>query len=215
MTESDIDAIEKKMGLVPTEKTTAQKIDDAIAYMLNEKNGQRDIYVKMLDAETDPAKIRAIKKRIDEFDETVAKLKTPDGAQELRKIMIKNYAQVLQGIDDMQKKYPMLRGKFSLGIETPEFAIARGGYAGRRITEDGRIYMLTEMSPVMLFTDSTIGADNLEDGDILPSGVRVKGTDSNQLTIAVHEALHLVHYDQTARNLGFEIGLIAVCRKKS
>ena len=206
LTESDIDAIEKKMGLVPTEKTTAQKIDDAIAYMLNEKNGQRDIYVKMLDAETDPAKIRAIKKRIDEFDETVAKLKTPDGAQELRKIMIKNYAQVLQGIDDMQKKYPMLRGKFSLGIETPEFAIARGGYAGRRITEDGRIYMLTEMSPVMLFTDSTIGADNLEDGDILPSGVRVKGTDSNQLTIAVHEALHLVHYDQTARNLGFEIG---------
>jgi hypothetical protein len=206
LTESDIDAIEKKMELVPTEKTTAQKIDDAIAYMLNEENGQRDIYVKMLDAETDPLKIRMIQKRLDEFDEVIEKLKTPEGAQELRKIMIKNYAQILQGIDDMQKKYPMLRGKFSLGIETPEFAIARGGYAGRRTTQDGRIYMLTEMSPTALFADSTIGAENLEDGDMLPNVARIKGTDSNQLTIAVHEALHLVHYDQTARNLGFEIG---------
>jgi hypothetical protein len=206
LTESDVDAIEKKMGLIPTEKNTAQKIDDAISYIQDENNGQRDFWVKMRDAETNVQRREALNGAIEEWDSVLEKLKTPDGVQEIRTRMIKNYAQVMQGIDDMQKKYPLLNGKVSLSVETPQFAQGRGGYATRKTTKDGRIYLLTEMSPATLIFDSITSDEETEDGDMLSMVVRIEGTDSYQLHLGVHEVMHLAHYDQNARNLGFEIG---------
>jgi hypothetical protein len=203
---SDLNKIEKSMKLIPTQRDMSQQIDDAIAWIEDPSRGQREIWEKLLEAKDNPQEQEYLRAVIAEWDSVLEKLKTPEGREEVKARMVKNYAQIMQGIDDMQKKYPMLQGKISLDIENGSRAGWHAGRAMRRSRDDGTVYLHTEMTPGSLLFDTLKSDEGTEDGDMLAKIARINGTDSYQLSIGVHEVAHLVHFDQNARNLGFEIG---------
>ena len=203
---SDLNKIEKSMKLIPTKRDMSQQIDDAIAWIEDPSRGQREIWEKLLEAKDNPQEQEYLRAVIAEWDSVLEKLKTPEGREEVKARMVKNYAQIMQGIDDMQKKYPMLQGKISLDIENGSRAGWHAGRAMRRSRDDGTVYLHTEMTPGSLLFDTIKSDEGTEDGDMLAKIVRINETDSYQLSIGVHEVAHLVHFDQNARNLGFEIG---------
>jgi hypothetical protein len=203
---SDLNKIEKSMKLIPTKRDMSQQIDDAIAWIEDPSRGQREIWEKLLEAKDSPQEQEYLRAVIAEWDSVLEKLKTPEGREEVKARMVKNYAQIMQGIDDMQKKYPMLQGKISLDIENSSRAGWHAGRAMRRSRDDGTVYLHTEMTPASLLFDTIKSDEGTEDGDMLAKIARINGTDCYQLSIGVHEVAHLVHFDQNARNLGFEIG---------
>lgn len=203
---SDLNKIEKSMKLIPTKRDMSQQIDDAIAWIEDPSRGQREIWEKLLEAKDSPQEQEYLRAVIAEWDSVLEELKTPEGREKVKARMVKNYAQIMQGIDDMQKKHPMLQGKISLDIENGSRAGWHAGRAMRRSRKDGTVYLHTEMTPGSLLFDTIKSDEGTEDGDMLAKIVRMNGTDSYQLSIGVHEVAHLVHYDQNARNIGFEIG---------
>lgn len=206
LTASDLNKIEKSMKLIPTQRDMSQQIDDAIAWIEDPSRGQREIWEKLLEAKDSPQEQEYLRAVIAEWDSVLEDLKTTDGREKVKARMVKNYAQIMQGIDDIQKKYPMLQGKISLDIENSSRAGWHAGRAMRRVRDDGTVYLHTEMTPGSLLFDTIKSDEGTEDGDMLAKIVRINETDSYQLSIGVHEMAHLVHFDQNARNLGFEIG---------
>jgi len=208
LSEKDLDTIEKSIGLVPTERDMATQVDDAITFLSNPENGIRDLLLKNLENAVDEQDAEYARQLIASVDEITEKLKTPEGIEEVRARLIKNYAQVLNGVDDIQKKYPHLKGKFSVSIEkNPDAKSWHAGFANHWWKEDGTLEMYFQVTPLSLVVESLQSGESVQDGDMLAKTARIEGTDSYQLTLAVHEMMHIAHFDQMARGLGFEIGV--------
>jgi hypothetical protein len=208
LSEKDLDTIEKSIGLVPTERDMATQVDDAITFLSNPENGIRDLLLKNLENAIDEQDAEYARQLIASVDEITEKLKTPEGIEEVRARLIKNYAQVLNGVDDIQKKYPHLKGKFSVSIEkNPDAKSWHAGFANHWWKEDGTLEMYFQVTPLSLVVESLQSGESVQDGDMLAKTARIEGTDSYQLTLAVHEMMHIAHFDQMARGLGFEIGV--------
>jgi hypothetical protein len=208
VTESDLDVIEKSMGLAPTDRNMPQQIEDALTFLADPNNGQREMIQEIIKNATSEQQIKYAERLLAELDATVEKLKTPEGREEVKAKMIKNYAQILNGVDAVQKKYPLLKGKFSVNIEkSPDPKRWHAGHAGKHWNDNGKIDMYVEVTPTSLLFDEVRTDESTEDGDVLAKTVRIEGTDSYQWQLSVHEMMHIAHYDQIARNLGFEIGV--------
>jgi hypothetical protein len=207
LTERDLDTIEKGIGLAPTERDMATQVDDAITFLSNPENGIRGLLLKNLENAVDEQDKEYAQQLIATIDEITEKLKTPEGREEVRARLIKNYAQILNGVDDIQKKYPHLKGKFSVSIEkTPDARSWHAGFAGHHWKDDGTVEMYIQVTPLSLVIENLQSGESVQDGDMLAKTARIEGTDSYQLTLAVHEMIHIAHYDQMAKGLGFEIG---------
>jgi hypothetical protein len=207
LTEKDLDKIEKSIGLTPTDRDMTTQIEDAITFLTDPENGMRGQLLKNLENAVDEQDKEYARQLIKTIDDIAEKLKTPEGKEEVKAILIKNYAQLLSGIEDIHKKYPHLRGKFSVNIEkTPEKNSWYAGFAGHVHNDEGRIDMYIQVTPLSLVIDSLQSGESVQDGDMLLKTARIEGTDSYQITLAVHEAIHIAHFDKTARDLGFEIG---------
>jgi hypothetical protein len=207
VTESDLDVIEKSMGLAPTGRNMSQQVEDALTFLADPNNGQREMIQEIIKNATSEQQIKYAERLLAELDATVEKLKTPEGREEVKAKMIKNYAQILNGVDAVQKKYPLLKGKFSVNIEkSPDPKQWHAGHAGKHFNDDGKIDMYVEVTPTSLLFDEVRTDESTEDGDVLTKTVRIEGTDSYQWQLSVHEMMHIAHFDQIARNLGFEIG---------
>ena len=208
LTAKDLNTIEKSIGLVPTERDMETQVEDAITFLSNPENGIRGLLLKNLENAVDEQDAEYAKQLIASVDEITEKLKTPEGIEEVRARLIKNYAQILNGVDDMQKKYPHLKGKFSVSIEkAPDARSWHAGFANHWWREDGTIEMFFQVTPLSLVVESLQSGESVQDGDMLAKTARIEGTDSYQLTLAVHEMIHVAHFDQMARDLGFEIGV--------
>ena len=191
-----------------TERDMATQVDDAITFLSNPENGIRDLLLKNLENAIDEQDAEYARQLIASVDEITEKLKTPEGIEEVRARLIKNYAQVLNGVDDIQKKYPHLKGKFSVSIEkNPDAKSWHAGFANHWWKEDGTLEMYFQVTPLSLVVESLQSGESVQDGDMLAKTARIEGTDSYQLTLAVHEMMHIAHFDQMARGLGFEIGV--------
>ena len=207
LTEKDLETIEKSIGLTPTDRDMTTQINDAILFLTNPEDGMRDQLLKNLENAVDEQDKEYARQLIKAIDDIAEKLKTPEGTEEVRAILIKNYAQLLSGIEEMHKKYPHLRGKFSVNIEkTPDKGSWHAGFAGHFWNDNGQIDMYIQVTPLSLVIDSLQSGESVQDGDMLLKTARIEGTDSYQLTLAVHEAFHIAHFDKVARDLGFEIG---------
>jgi hypothetical protein len=207
LTERDLDTIEKSIGLAPTERDMATQVDDAITFLSNPENGIRGLLLKNLENAVDEQDKEYAQQLIATIDEITEKLKTPEGREEVRARLVKNYAQILNGVDDIQKKYPHLKGKFSVSIEkTPDARSWHAGFAGHHGKDDGTVEMYIQVTPLSLVIETLQSGESVQDGDMLAKTARIEGTDSYQLTLAVHEMIHIAHYDQMAKGLGFEIG---------
>ena len=207
VTESDLDAIEKSMGLAPTYRNMTEQVEDALTFLSDPNNGQREMIQEIIKNATSEQSIKYGEVLLAELEATMEKLKTPEGREEVKARLIKNYAQILNGVDGIQKKYPLLKGKFSVNIErSPDPRKWHAGHAGHHFNENGQIDLYVEVTPTSLLFDEVRTNESTEDGDVLSKTVRIEGTDSYQWQLAVHEMIHIAHYDQIARNLGFEIG---------
>jgi hypothetical protein len=138
-------------------------------------------------------------------DDSLKKLETPEGREQVKTEMAEQFLEILAGHESTLERFPALRGRQVIEIYDEENNKSdAAGYAGMRVLEDGTIKTYCYYNPQTLIAGISDGDE--EAGDVFANTVRLAGVDSYQTETAIHESGHTVHYAANLRSYGIDIG---------
>lgn len=204
--ESFGDELMAKMGIPPTDRNATKMLDDGMNHM--QKTLPSNI-ADFRDKEMalDEAHFIARQEIAERLQKVYDLMQTEDGKKAVREELGRGMVESLAGVELMLQDNPSLRGKFTFEIHS-EGDNSPGdcaGYAFIGAYDDGRVIPAQRLLAQSLIIDkSGISGGGMENGDMYSGSVRIVGVDDYQMSLALHETVHTMHYAENMRRLGVD-----------
>lgn len=199
------DELIKNMGLMSTRDFETQLYEGVELFRASAPGILTSLRTR-LDKTNDPQERIRTNILISSIEESLAKMETPQGTEELKNQMAENMLEILAGHESTLERFPRLRGRQTVEIQNREMQGNAGAaaFASTRVDNQGRIRTLAYYHPQALVA-GVFDTDD-EAGDIFKATVRVAGVDSYQTETAVHESAHNAHFGAMLERFGIDVG---------
>lgn len=199
------DELVKNMGLMNTRDFETQLYEGVELFRANAPSFLTSLRTR-LDKTEDPQERARTNILISSIEESLVKMETPQGTEELKTQMAENMLEILAAHESTLERFPRLRGRQTIEIQSREMQGNAGSaaFASTRVDNKGRVMTLAYYHPQALVA-GVFDTDD-EAGDIFKATVRVAGVDSYQMETAVHESGHNVHFAALLERFGIDVG---------